>query len=68
MLTFIVVAVVLVIVAIAVIARRSARREPRPEAWHGAHRSTDADHHWSGGSHGGDYAGGGGDAGPGRGT
>jgi hypothetical protein len=63
MLTFILIAVVVVIVAIAVVARRTAHREPRPEAWEG-HRTTEADHHWSGGSHGsGGYGGGGSEAG-----
>lgn len=39
MLTFIVIAVVVVLVAITVVARRSARREPRPEAWEGHRRA-----------------------------
>ena len=65
MLTFILVALVLILVAIVVVTRRTARREPRPEAYEG-HRASDADRHWSGGAHSGQsYGGGAGEAGPG---
>ena len=61
MLTFIVIALVVVVVAVVFVARRN--REPRPESFEG-HRTDRADHHWSGGSHSGEgYGGGGGDAG-----
>ena len=63
MLTFILVALVLILVAIVVVTRRTARREPRPEAYEG-HRTSDADRHWSGGAHSG-QSGGAGEAGPG---
>jgi hypothetical protein len=64
MLTFIAIAVVVLIVAIAVVARRTAR--PRRELdWPGAHDRSARDQHWSGGHD----AGGAprGDGGPGRG-
>ena len=65
MLTFIAIAVVLLIAAIAVVARRTAR--PRRELdWHGAHDDSAKDLHRSGGHDSG--AGRGGDGGPGRGS